>query len=163
MSLDCYKVPRTNACLQNIIICCSIEKSLNQTTVARSKFVLREVLKLVYSTYVYNFTASMHRQTNEYLHWYSKWENSNICDIYLCNMHLTFVWPQNIWYTYIVNMYQFIQLSTQVKTWNVKKKPSRLKLSNSSYTSRALTSNDTKETQHKFHKEKKNPNSDNND
>lgn len=54
--------------------------------------VLREVLKLVYSTYVYNFTASMHRQTNEYLHWYSKWENSNICDIYLCNMHLTFGW-----------------------------------------------------------------------
>lgn len=72
-------------------------------------------------------------------------------------------WPQNIWYTYIVNMYQFIQLSTQVKTWNVKKKPSRLKLSNSSYTSRALTSNDTKETQHKFHKKKKIPNSDNND
>lgn len=72
-------------------------------------------------------------------------------------------WPQNIWYTYIVNMYQFIQLSKQVKTWNVKKKPSSLKLSNSSYTSRALTSNDTKETQHKFHKEKKIPNSDNND
>lgn len=43
------------------------------------------------------------------------------------------------------------------------KNPSRLKLSNSSYTSRALTSNDTKETQHKFHKEKKIPNSDNND
>lgn len=37
------------------------------------------------------------------------------------------------------------------------KNPSRLKLSNSSYTSRALTSNDTKETQHKFHKEKKIP------
>lgn len=72
-------------------------------------------------------------------------------------------WPQNIWYTYIVNMYQFIQLSTQVKTWNVKKNPSSLKLSNSSYTSRALTSNDTKETQHKFHKKKKIPNSDNND
>lgn len=72
-------------------------------------------------------------------------------------------WPQNIWYTYTVNMYQFIQLSKQVKTWNVKKKPFSLKLSNSSYTSRALTSNDTKETQHKFHKEKKIPNSDNND
>lgn len=43
------------------------------------------------------------------------------------------------------------------------KNPSRLKLSNSSYTSRALTSNDTKETQHKFHKKKKIPNSDNND
>lgn len=59
-----------------------------------------------------------------------------------------------------VSIHSIVYTSENLKC---EKKPSSLKLSNSSYTSRALTSNDTKETQHKFHKEKKIPNSDNND
>lgn len=51
-----------------------------------------------------------------------------------------------------VSIHSIVYTSENLKC---EKKPSSLKLSNSSYTSRALTSNDTKETQHKFHKEKK--------
>lgn len=53
-----------------------------------------------------------------------------------------------------VSIHSIVYTSENLKC---EKKPSSLKLSNSSYTSRALTSNDTKETQHKFHKEKKFP------